>query len=1233
MRFLNFLKRHLKASIAIGVIAVATTIGVLVVNAAQLNLNFDTSAVNFTPGQAYASVTASCLIDAGNYAPEYHWTVANPSVASTSTGTKTAVVQPIGAGRTSLKLLFVYGEDSATKEIPVTVPLIIDHQAADGILSTSSDPNYSVNITTNLAVGNTLMWQSSNSSVVEVVGYATSQAKIFPRSGGTATITATVIDSDGTMTDITDSFTVTVGVQFSYHAGDIGYDADTDILTVKQGETSLLHVNSNSPSTVKYWSEDPDVVTIDEYGNITGVYAGTTVVYASCVPGSIEGGAGDSLQVNVPYVVGNNGQGPDGTILVGDQITLPTTAKPNEVDYRSSNNNVIYYDAVLGKFVAMMPGEAEISVSWRGETATFPITVIDSFILSNTQLSINIGATQTLSAIVSNTSSPVIWTVSDPDMISISPSLDGLSVEVTALSRGQSQNGRTSIVATQEIGGVVKSAVCEVYILNPVEGLILMYNGNEITEVISLQKTKEIFVTAYMNFGGAAPDNTKLSWVSSDSSVLKVEPYTTEGQQQLCRVTGLKGGNATITVVSEDGLYIATADFYVTEGIQSISLDKDSVTANMALQRFQLTATILPNTDGVDMSVTWSTLDPNIVKVDQNGLVTFVSPGETYVSVTSNADTSKVAYCKFLITQQVDSIKMDYDKVTMNVGEEYRLTAVLIPSNATNQNIIWTTSNDKIVKVDASGMLTAVGSGTATIIAQSEDGGHIDMTNVTVLQPVTEIKLSETEMSVKKGTVFWLNATVLPETANNKKVTWSSSDTSLATVDQTGKVTTLKVGTVTIACVSEDNGSVAYCIVDITEPVTGLTLNTYYQEMVAKTKFVLIPTVLPIDAPDKRVTFVSSDPSVAVVDENGVVTALTGGTCEIIVTTVESSLKANCTINVREFVESIEITDAPELLNVDSEAKLGVTVKTDTASNKNVIWSSSNQALATVDQSGRVKGVGVGNVVITATAADGSGVSDSVVIRVINPVTQIVLNKSKETIFVGDTINIKATINPENASIKEIKWTSDNEAVAKVYSDGDVTGVTPGRTIIRATSTDGNEIVATCTIIVKDIIKASSISVNAKEITMLKGKTRQLTARIYPTNTHEGVNWVSSDTSVVKVDKYGNIVTVGAGTAEITAYSSLGTVSASCTVHSIAMHFTSVKIEQYDPFYLYVDGAPSKVSWRTSNPRIATVTSNGQVVGRMPGECVITATVDGKTLSCYVKVLAVDPGKFINTRE
>lgn len=1207
MKFRKFLRNHWKAVAAVFAIIVATTIGVVMVRAATVILSVDTPAINFKSDSEAVTVNATVsILNASATNGTFTWSSADNLVASVSNIEGVGTVKAVAAGKTKLTVGYLLDEDYVYKEIPVMVPLTVAYDSVAGIMQPGNDGN----VTCNAATSKYVEWSSSNSNIATVTGNGNA-ATIKAISGGTATITA-AIPADG----LQYSFNVTVGVTI-----------DEETVEVGQGQSVALTTNSNSVSDVYWWSADENVATVSN-GVVYGVYAGSTTVYASCLDHNPNNNAGDSVTVTVPYVVNT----PETTVLVGDKIAISTTANPTEVNYASSNNNIVSYDSKTGMFTANSTGTADVTVTWNGHVETITITVIDGFSLSNTSMSLNIGTKGSVTAMVSNTEQPVHWKLSDSDMALLEISEDGLTATVTALKTGD--NGYVTLIATQEIDGIVKTAECKVYILNPVNNLTLMYNGKEIKDMISIQKGTELYITAYLNFGETVvPDNTKLSWVSSDPSIISVVPYTSEGQQQLGLVTGLNGGKATITVVSEDGLYIATADFYVTEGVTSITLDNTSVTAQMALQKFQLTATVLPASAGVDTSVTWASLDPSVVTVDQNGLVTFVGPGETYVSVTSNADNSKVAYCKFHITQQVEGIKMDYDRLTLNVGDQSRLTALITPDNATNKNVKWSSSNEAVVTVDSTGMLTAVGSGSATIIVQTEDGGYIDMTNVTVLQPVTSINLSETELSVKKGTVLWLSAEVLPDTADNKKVTWSSSDTSLATVDQTGKVTTLAVGTVTISCVSEDNGTVAYCIIEITEPVTGLTLNTYYQEMVTGTKFVIVPTVLPNDAPDKSVTFMSSDPTIATVDENGVVSALVGGECQIVVTTNESGLKATCTIKVKEYVESIKISGNPKNLNVNNSVNLKVIVGKETASNKAVVWRSSNTSIATVDQSGKVTGVKPGNVVITATAADGGGVSDSVVIRVINPVTSISLSKSKITVYVGDTYNLQATITPPNASIKNLVWTSDDESVAKVYSDGDVVGVTPGRTVVHATSTDGNEVVANCTVIVKEIIKASSISVNSSEITMLKGKTRQLTARLYPTNTNEHVKWVSSDTSIVTVDAYGNIITVGAGTCEVTAYSSSGTVQDTCIIHSMAMHYTDIRIEQYDTFNLYVDGAPSAVSWRTSNPRIATIDSNGLVTGRMPGECVISATVEGKTVTCYVKVMAVDPGKFINRKK
>ena len=117
-----------------------------------------------------------------------------------------------------------------------------------------------------------------------------------------------------------------------------------------------------------------------------------------------------------------------------------------------------------------------------------------------------------------------------------------------------------------------------------------------------------------------------------------------------------------------------------------------------------------------------------------------------------------------------------------------------MPEDATNKELIWKSSDESVAKVDETGNITAVGAGSATIMCQSADSGVFDYCNVSVYQPVTGVKLNNHEMSVRKGTVFWLYATVEPEDAWNKTIVWSTSDKEVATVDQTGMVTAVNPG-------------------------------------------------------------------------------------------------------------------------------------------------------------------------------------------------------------------------------------------------------------------------------------------------------------------------------------------------------------------------------------------------------------------------------------------------------
>ena len=208
-----------------------------------------------------------------------------------------------------------------------------------------------------------------------------------------------------------------------------------------------------------------EVATVSN-GIVQGIYAGTTTVYASCKEGDYSGNAGDSITVKVPYVVNS----PSTTVLVGDKLSFTTSAKPSEVNYASSNNNIIYYDQTTGMFNAVGTGTADISVTWRGDTRT--VTVRPLMVsLPTSEISINIGDSQKVTATVTNTTTPVHWSIADPAVASFNVEDDGLTVTVTALSQGNT--GYTTLIASQEINGVVKTYSCRVNVLNPVNSLAL----------------------------------------------------------------------------------------------------------------------------------------------------------------------------------------------------------------------------------------------------------------------------------------------------------------------------------------------------------------------------------------------------------------------------------------------------------------------------------------------------------------------------------------------------------------------------------------------------------------------------------------------------------------------------------------------------------------------------------------------------------------------------------------
>ena len=250
---------------------------------------------------------------------------------------------------------------------------------------------------------------------------------------------------------------------------------------------------------------------------------------------------------------------------------------------------------------------------------------------------------------------------------------------------------------------------------------------------------------------------------------------------------------------------------------------------------------------------------------------------------------------------KVTGISINPTTLTLTEGDTQTLTASITPSNADVQGVSWSTNNSSVATVD-NGKVTAIKAGSATITVTSIDGGKTATCEVTVnakIISVESVTLDKSSLELTEGDKATLVATVKPENATNKNVTWSSSDESVATVSN-GEVTAVKAGTAKITVKTEDGAKTAECSVTIkakTISVEEVVLDKSANTLMVGETFTLTATVKPEDATNKNVTWNSSDINVATV-EGGTVTAKAEGTTTITVTTEDGSKTATCVVTV-----------------------------------------------------------------------------------------------------------------------------------------------------------------------------------------------------------------------------------------------------------------------------------------------------------------------------------------------
>ena len=404
----------------------------------------------------------------------------------------------------------------------------------------------------------------------------------------------------------------------------------------------------------------------------------------------------------------------------------------------------------------------------------------------------------------------------------------------------------------------------------------------------------------------------------------------------------------------------------------------DQILVVPAGQRTALQATVTPQSVR-NKRVTLTSSDPAVLNTNSDGAVTGVKRGECDLTIASVQDPSVTLSFHVIVVQPVRKVTVSGDTNTVAAGKSILLSAAAAPDDATIRTIEWRSRHPQTATVDQNGMVTGVARGNAVIEAAATDGsGVVGTMNITVTQDVTAIVFKQTDATVATGRTVRVGVDVYPNNANNRRVVWTSSDETIATV-RDGTIAGRKAGACVITCSSESNPEVVAVIpVQVIQMVTDITvlnpqesLSFYIGQSIQ-----LDWRVLPDDASIQEVTFSSRRPNVATVDQNGVVTGVAKGEAYIDIKSTDGSNRTRTIkVGVMKAVEGINPLVSEVYAPLGRSVNIKAVVYPSDASNQRILWSTSDEYTASVRSVGTIYG-GItgrqrGRAIITATSEDG----------------------------------------------------------------------------------------------------------------------------------------------------------------------------------------------------------------------------------------------------------------------
>ena len=594
----------------------------------------------------------------------------------------------------------------------------------------------------------------------------------------------------------------------------------------------------------------------------------------------------------------------------------------------------------------------------------------------------------------------------------------------------------------------------------------------------------------------------------------------------------------------------------------------------------------------------------------------------------------------------VTSIVVDPARATVAVGATAILTAEALDAAGNpvaGRKVVWASADAAIATVSNSGVVTGVTTGTVQVAASAE--GKSAIAEITVNPtPVASVRLTPSTRDLTVGQTVSLSAQPMDAGGNalaNRPVTFTTSNSSVASVSSAGVVTALAAGSTIITATSEGKNAVSTITVSAI-PVATVVVTPNSNPLVVGQTVQLKGE--PHDAAGQLLTgrpiiWSTSAADVASVSSTGLVTAIAPGNATITGSSEGKTGTATVTVSPKP-VSSVIVSPSQSTVVVGETTQLTAQVTDELGnvlSGRQITFSSGTPSVATVSASGVVTGVTAGATTITATSEGKSGTATVTVTPV--PVARVSVDPAQPNVTVGQTLQLRADVlaaNGQPLSGREVKWQSGAPAIASVSATGLLTAVAPGNAVIFA-NVEG--VVASTSVTVR-AVAVGSVVVTPPTSSVVVGDAVQLSAAVRDAagNPLDGrlVGWTSSDDAVAVVSSAGRVTGLKVGTATITASSEgkSGTATITVTGAPVASvtvsppnaaltigQTTTLTAKTLDASNAELTGRV--VTWTTSAAGVATVSSAGVVTAAGVGSATITATSEGKTGTATITVTTI----------